>query len=196
MRIFIALDIDNAIRDCIQRFTDDMRKMAPDARWVKAESLHVTLKFVGEKPGQAVDEIREKLHSVHSSLIHLRFRGTGFFPTPTSARVFWVGVESGPELAALAEQVDTVTSQLGIPREERGFSPHLTLARAGGKSGTPRRQKGDHANAVFTKVREKLAGESAPEFGTMAAREFYLYESKLSPHGAQYSKIERYALDE
>lgn len=194
MRIFIALDIDDAIRQRIQRFMDGVRGFAPDARWVRAESLHVTLKFVGEKPAPAVEEIRKILASVKSAPITLNFRGTGFFPTAKSARVFWVGVESGPELGQLAEKVDEATAQLRIPREEHAFSPHLTLARAGAKSGAPRHQRGDRPNRVFARLQEKLSEMPTPEFGSMTAREYYLYESKLSPGGAQYTKIERYAL--
>jgi 2'-5' RNA ligase len=193
MRIFIALDIGDAIRERIQVFMDGVRGFAPDARWVRAESLHVTLKFVGEQPAPAVAEIKEMLASVQSAPVTMNFRGTGFFPTPKSARVFWVGVESGPELAQLAAKVDQATSQLGVPREEHSFSPHLTLAR-GGKSGAPHRQKGDRPNPAFARLQERLAGMPTPEFGTMTAREYYLYESKLLPGGAQYTKIERYTL--
>ena len=194
MRIFIALDIDDAIRERLQRFMDGLRGFAPDARWVRAESLHVTLKVVGERPVPTVEEIKKVFASVKSLPIMLKFCGTGFFPTAQSARVLWVGVESGPELAQLAATVDEVTSQVGIPREEHAFSPHLTLARAGSKSGAPRQQRGDRPNRVFARLQEKLAAMAMPDFGTMTAREFYLYESKLSRGGAQYTKIERYPL--
>jgi RNA 2',3'-cyclic 3'-phosphodiesterase len=188
MRIFIALNIDDSIRERIQRFLEGVRGFAPDARWVRPESLHVTLKFIGERPGQAVEEIRKAIGPIKSGPIDLCFRGSGFFPTVKSARVFWIGVESGAELGHLAATVDEATARLGIPREEHTFSPHLTLARAG-KSGAPQRQKGDSPNAVFKRLQGKLAGMPQPEFGTMTAREFYLYESKLSPGGAQYTKL-------
>lgn len=193
MRVFIALDIEDTIRERIQRFMDGLRGFAPDARWVRAESLHVTLKFVGEKPTAAVEEIRMALAPVTASPISLKFADTGFFPTVKSARVFWVGVESGPELAQLAAKVDEATARLGIAREEHAFSPHLTLAR-GGKSGAPRRQKDDRPNRVFARLQEKLSEIPTPEFGTTTVREYYLYESKLSPAGAQYTKLERYRL--
>lgn len=193
MRVFIALDIEDTIRERIQRFMDGLRGFAPDARWVRAESLHVTLKFVGEKPTAAVEEIRMALAAVTASPISLKFADTGFFPTVKSARVFWVGVESGPELAQLAAKVDEATARLGIAREEHAFSPHLTLAR-GGKSGAPRRQKDDRPNRVFARLQEKLSEIPTPEFGTTTVREYYLYESKLSPAGAQYTKLERYRL--
>jgi 2'-5' RNA ligase len=125
--------------------------------------------------------------------MEIAFRGYGFFPTPRAARVFWVGIQAGPELAKLASDVDVALSRLGIPKEEHAFSPHLTLAR-GGKSGSPRRQKGDGPNPTFLRLQEKLAALPQPEFGTMTAREFFLYQSKLSPGGSIYSKLERFAL--
>src|SRR5262249_53211031 len=129
MRLFIALDIDDAIRERIQRFMEGVRGFAPDARWVRPESLHVTLKFIGEKPEAAVAEVMSALATVSGQSLQLTFRGHGFFPTAKAARVFWVGIESGPELGNLAKAIDDATSRLGIPKEDHAFSPHLTLAR-------------------------------------------------------------------
>lgn len=194
MRLFIALDIDEAIRQRIQRFMDGVREFAPDARWVRPESLHVTLKFIGEKPAEAVDNIKQALSGIDAQFIDLAFRGYGFFPTPKSPRVFWVGIDSGPQLVALAKSVDAAMHGLGIAKEDHAFSPHLTLARGSGGSGAPRRQHYDRANKNFQRLQEKLAGLPAPEFGTMTAREFFLYQSRLSPGGSSYTKLERFAL--
>lgn len=209
MRLFIALDIDDAIRERISRFMDGVRGFAPEARWIKPESLHVTLKFIGEQPDAAVERIKLelgkielnqielnklKLDRITASGIEITFRGYGFFPTAKSARVFWVGTEAGPDLASLAAAIDEKTATLGIPKEERAFSPHLTLARAGGGSGSPRRQKGDGPNRGFQRLQEKLAALSTGEFGTMTAREFFLYQSQLSPRGSTYTKLARFAL--
>jgi len=194
MRVFIALDIDDAIRERIQRFMEGVRGFAPDARWVRPESLHVTLKFIGEKPLEAVDNMKRLLAAVESESVQLAFRGYGFFPTAKSARVFWVGIESGPQLASLAAAVDETTFSLGVPKEDHAFSPHLTLARGGARSGAPAWRKGDAPNRNFQILHEKLAAMPAPEFGTMTAREFFLYESKLRRGGALYTKIARFAL--
>lgn len=193
MRIFVALDIEEAIRERIQRFLEGVRGFAPDARWVRPESLHVTLKFIGEKPAEAVEEIKHALSAIEARGMEITFRGYGFFPTPKAPRVFWVGIESGTRLAALATAVDTATAALGVPKEEHRFSPHLTLAR-GASSGTPRWRKGDGPNKSFQRLHEKLAVLPAPEFGTMTAREFFLYQSRLMRGGSQYTKIERFAL--
>src|SRR6516162_2357323 len=99
MRLFIALDIDDAIRERLNRFVEGVRNFAPDARWVKPESMHVTLKFIGEQPDSALESIKQALGQVSSVGVKIDFRSYGFFPTPESARVFWLGMEAGPELA-------------------------------------------------------------------------------------------------
>jgi len=190
MRLFVALDIDQSIRERIVRFMDGVSEFAPDVRWIKPESLHVTLKFIGERPDP--EEIKQALMKIDSSVFEVTFRGYGFFPTPKSARVFWVGIESGPALADLAKSIDERLTPLGIEKETHAFSPHLTLARSG--SGRPARDKKDRSNRNFKRLEEKLGPLSAPEFGTMSAREFFLYQSQLSPHGSRYTKIANFGL--
>jgi 2'-5' RNA ligase len=194
MRVFIAVDIDDAIRQRIQRFMEGVSGFAPDARWVRPESLHVTLKFIGEKPIETVEEINRALSGIHTGSIEITFRGYGFFPTAKAARVFWVGIESGPQLPSLAKAVDEATFALGIPKEDHPFAPHLTLARGGGRSAAPRWSKDDAPNKNFQRLQAKLAALPAPDFGTMAAHEFFLYQSQLSRGGARYTKIARFAL--
>ncbi len=194
MRLFLALDLPDEIRTRIVRFTEGVQNFAPDARWAKSESLHVTLKFIGEQPDAAVEQIKQALQTITASAFEINFRAYGFFPTAKSARVFWIGIESGPELPALAASIDDKLAPLGIPKEIRAFSPHLTLARAPGGSGSPRWRKGDGPNRAFHRLQEKLAVLPAPEFGTMTAREFFLYQSQLSPKGSKYTKLARFAL--
>ena len=194
MRIFIALDIDDDIRQRIQRFIEGVSGFAPDARWVRPESLHVTLKFIGEKPNEVVEEIKHSLSGIRSESFEITFRAYGFFPTAKAARVFWVGIESEPQLASLAKAVDDSTSALGIPKEDHSFAPHLTLARGGGRSGAPRWHKGDATNKNFQHLQEKLAALPTPDFGNMAAHEFFLYQSQLSAGGSRYTKIASFAL--
>jgi RNA 2',3'-cyclic 3'-phosphodiesterase len=194
MRLFVALDIDESIRERIARFAEGASPFAPEARWAKPESLHVTLKFIGERPDDALASIRQALSTVHGTAIAIQFRGYGFFPTAKSPRVFWVGMQAGPELAALAAAVDGATSTLGIPKEDRAFSPHLTLARAAGGSGSPRRMAQDRPNRAFQRLHEKLSALPSPEFGAITAREFFLYQSQLSPKGSKYTKLERFVL--
>jgi len=194
MRLFTALDIDDAIRERIARFVEGVSGFAPDARWAKLESMHVTLKFIGEQPEPAVEQIKQALTTIAAGAVDIHFRGYGFFPTAKSARVFWIGMEAGPQLAALAAAVDDKMGALGIPKEDRAFSPHLTLARGAGASGSPRRSKTDAPNRNFRHMQEKLAALPAPEFGAMTARKFFLYQSQLSPKGSKYTKLAAFDL--
>jgi RNA 2',3'-cyclic 3'-phosphodiesterase len=194
MRLFIALDIDDAIRQRIQRFMDGVTGFAPDARWVRPESLHVTLKFIGEKPTETVEAIKQALSSIQAEHVEITFRGYGFFPTAKAARVFWVGIESVTPLLSLAKAVDATTFALDIPKEDHPFAPHLTLARGGGRSGNPHPSPHDAPNRNFQRLQEKLGALPTPEFGTMAAHEFFLYQSQLSRGGSCYTKIASFAL--
>src|SRR5579862_4109058 len=106
MRLFLALDIDDDIRERITLFVDGVRNFAPDARWMQPESLHVTLKFIGEQPESVMENIKRAMATVSAGTTQIDFRGYGFFPTSKSARVFWIGMNSGPELVALAATID------------------------------------------------------------------------------------------
>lgn len=194
MRLFIALDIDEDIRGHISRFVDGVSGFAPEARWVRPESLHVTLKFIGEVPDATVDDIKGALKNIQSTPLDIQFRGYGFFPSAKAPRVFWLGIEAGPQLSSLAAAAEAKMEALGIPRDEHNFSPHLTLARGKGGSGSPGWRKGDRSNSRFQRLQEKLGAMVVPEFGSMTAREFFLYQSQLSPQGSKYTKIGRFAL--
>ncbi len=192
MRLFVALDIPDEIRQKLRTFMDGVRGFAPDVRFVSPESLHVTLKFIGEQPDDKLGVIKDALATVQAESMDVSFRVVGFFPTAKSARVFWIGIEADARLPRLADEIDKALEPLGIEREQRAFSPHLTLARSG--SGRPLRGRGDRPNRLFSVLQDRLAQMPPPEFGTMTARDFFLYLSKLSPKGAQYSKLERFAL--
>lgn len=194
MRLFIALDIDDTIRERIARFMEGVGPFAPDARWVAPQSLHVTLKFIGEQADGSVDQIKFALQSVAASAAEIHFSGCGFFPTAKSARVFWVGMDAGPQLTALAEVIDDATARLDIPKEDRTFSPHLTLARSRGGSGAPRSLSTDKPNGAFERLQANLASRPTPEFGTMTPREFFLYQSQLSTKGSKYTKLAAFPL--
>lgn len=194
MRIFIGIDLDPGVRRRIARFLEGVQGFAPDSRWVRPESLHITLKFIGEQKAEQVEAIAERLRRIESSEFEIRVDGYGFFPTAKAPRVFWIGIHAGPELAALAESVDAAVADLGIPSEDRPYSPHLTLARAGGRSGSPKWRKGDAPNAVFEVLEKRLAAMGDLDFGPMSAREFILYQSQLSPNGSKYTQLQRFPL--
>src|SRR5947207_4238417 len=184
MRIFVALDLNEETRTRIQQFVDEVRSFAPNARWIPPESLHITLKFIGEKPDVLVKQIDSALGSLTVPPFRITFNGTGFFPTPRAARVFCTGIEAEPGLAELARKIADSLVELGIPKEQRSFSPHLTLARASAGSGAPGWRKGDKLNRQFAYLQQRLEQSPPPNFGTMAAQEFFLYKSQLSPKGS------------
>lgn len=194
MRLFVALDIESEIRQRIAAFIESVRGAAPQARWVSPESLHVTLKFIGEQPDNRLRDIEAALNTISAAPVEVIFRGTGFFPNARAPRVYWIGIEAEIGLGELASKVDAALATLSIPQEDRAFSPHLTLARAGNRSGAPKRLPGDRPNRVFAALQGKSFSVSHQEFGTMTAREFFLYESRLSSKGATYTKLARFEL--
>jgi 2'-5' RNA ligase len=190
MRLFVALDIDPAIRAAITAFRDQMRLLAPNVRWVGPDTFHVTLQFLGET--KKLDDIRHSLESVESPPLQVAFRGAGFFPNPKAPRVFWIGIEGDQRLQHLVSAIAQSLLPLGFAREPGPFTPHLTLARSG--SGRPRPVAGERPASGLQQVRFKLETLPLPDFGTMTAHEFYLYESKLSSVGPRYEKRAAYPL--
>ncbi len=190
MRLFAALDIDPEIRKRITEFRNQMKALAPAVRWVGPETFHVTLQFLGETTKS--EQIRSALEQVRSSTIPLTFRDAGFFPNPKAPRVFWVGIESDQHLQDLVNSIARELEPLGFERETGPYRPHVTLARSG--SGRPRPVPGERAAFGLQHVRVKLESLPPLEFGTMTAREFFLYESQTTPAGAKYTKLSRYGL--
>jgi 2'-5' RNA ligase len=180
MRLFVAIEIPSEIREKILDFISALKPRTQGARWVQPDGLHVTLKFLGNVADEKRGVIEGALRTIKSPSFTLSLHNTGVFPTPKYPRVLWIGIDSGPELAALAAQADEVLSPLGFEREKRAFTPHVTLARL-----NERGKKLD--------VRAALS-ERNVSFGTMTAMEFHLYESKLSPQGARYAKLTSFAL--
>lgn len=192
MRLFVGIDIPDEIRERISAYMKLLESAAPGTKWVKPESLHVTLKFIGNS--DKLDEIKRALAAVTGPRFEIRFRGTGFF-TPRSPRVFWAGIEAGPELRGLAHAVESSLLPLGIAREPREYSPHLTLAREG--SGRPSGAREDRTKPKMYALKAKIDGDAAlrdSDFGTMQATEFILYQSETRPEGAQYTKLARFPL--
>src|SRR5260370_14114373 len=163
MRVVIALDIAANIRQNITEYQERVRGLAPDAGWAQPESLHVTLKFIGQASDTRMQEIKNALSAVQAVPFAISFQGVGFFPDPKSPRVFWIGMSAGEALPQLAAAVYAALAKLGIAAEEKAYHPHLTLARAGSVPGA-RHQLQPLASA-----------DAPPQFGTMMAREFWVY---------------------
>ena len=180
MRIFIALDIPVEVRARLTEYMEGARALTPEARWARVDGLHVTLKFVGQTSEARVEEMKTVLASVKAAPLIVRFAGVGFFPNPKAARVFWAGVDGGENLLCLATAIDAALGKLDFPRETKPYHPHLTLART---SSRPLREL------------QTLLTDPPPQFGTMTAREFFLYQSQPQKGGSRYTKLERFGLD-
>ena len=194
MRLFVGLDIAEPIREAIAAYLDNLRLRFPDtgARWTRPEGWHVTLKFIGET--QVVEEIRSLLGNVQAKPFSIHFRDVGFF-TPKAPRIFYAAMLAPDDLTRLAAEVDAAVSKAGIERESASYSPHLTLARIG--SGRPKPTAGDRRQPLLKELAARIGEHperSRHDFGTMTAKEFHLYESRLSSAGAHYTKLESYSL--
>ena len=187
MRLFVALEIPAAVRDNLAAQINELRDLpAPLAegrlRWVRPENLHVTLKFIGEVEAAKLDGIRSALTAIGlNAPVDLDFRGLGFFPDEKYPRVLWVGLRASGNLPVLASDIDRALEGQGIARDERAFTPHLTLARF-----EPR--------GFDEKLRIAIQQNSGREFGAFEAREFHLIESKLKPSGAEYTSLAAFPL--
>ena len=180
MRLFIALDIPAETRARLTEYMERARLLAPEARWARVEGLHVTLKFIGHVDDAAVEKIKAALSPIKAVPFEVKFTGVGFFPNPNAGRVFWAGVDGGDSLPKLASSIDAAMEKLGFPREAKPYHPHLTLART---SSRPLRGL------------KPLLDEPLPQFGTMTAREFFLYLSQPQKGGSKYTKLERFELE-
>jgi len=180
MRAFIAIALPDAVHAALAQAQSDLRSACRDARWTRPEGIHLTLKFLGEISDAQTKQVVEALIAMgHFDPFRVEVTGFGFFPQANRPRVFWAGVVAPPALAELAGRVEAAMEKTGFAREERSYSPHLTLARFPVPRVQPALQ-----SAVATRATESL--------GKFVASEFFLFESKLSPQGAQYRKVMRF----
>jgi RNA 2',3'-cyclic 3'-phosphodiesterase len=131
MRCFIALNLPQAERDALHAALEPIRQQDLPVRWTAADSLHLTLKFLGDIEGSEVPRIEEVLRAAadrHGPL-QLELTGFGAFPSLRRASVLWVGVAPSAELSSLQQQVELACSRLGYAREQRPYRPHITVAR-------------------------------------------------------------------
>jgi len=187
MRCFIAIDIDDEIRQGLADLQDDLRAKADvgrgDVKWVDTESIHLTLKFLGEaKDSQLADifKIVEEVAGRHKGF-SLDVKTVGCFGG-TSARVLWVGAgEDCPQLLKLQTDLEERLEQAGWPREARKFAAHLTLCRI------------KNAKAGF-KMAELAEQYKDFELGSLVVDSVRVYESQLRPEGPIYAVLGRYKL--
>lgn len=180
MRLFVALEIPDAVRLAAAKIVEQLRLAVPGARWVRIEGIHITLKFIGHVKPEMLQPIEAALAEIRTGeVVHANFHGLGFFPNERRPRVFWAGVEASSSAAALAAKIDESLGPLGIARETRAFSPHLTLARF---------EEGSSVSKLIGEI-EKL---SSVELGEMTTREFHLFESQTQRGGSHYTRLKSF----
>jgi len=177
VRTFVAIEIEKPILDRIEDIRDVLREADADIKWAERENTHLTLKFIGEIDAAQVEPIKAALQALaaRSSPFELAVRGVGSFPKG-HPRVIWVGAdEPTGALQRLQEGVDETLAGFGVERDDREFSPHLTLGRV---------RSGRNIRKLMSIL------ESIPaELGNSRVGSFTLFESKLTPRGPTYSAL-------
>ncbi|GAB4390405.1 MAG: RNA 2',3'-cyclic phosphodiesterase [Thermodesulfovibrionales bacterium] len=178
LRCFVAVELPEELKKNIDRETGRLRAADADVKWVRAENLHLTLKFLGRTPEERLPAIRERLGAAAARHrgFRIRLAGAGAFPGARRPRVVWIGVSDSEALAALQKDVDAALAELGYEAEARDFTAHLTLGRV----------KSPRGGAALQAGIEALAGK---EFGEAEVRGVSLMKSDLSPAGARYSRL-------
>ena len=178
MRLFTAIDIPEDVMEGLRSL---LKRLMPLAKlsWSRVENLHITTKFIGEWPQERLDDMKRALAATAApGPIEIAVRGLGWFPNERRPRVFWAGIEGGEPLRSLARATEQAVAQLGVPVEERPYSPHLTLARI--KEAVPL--------DALRKTLHALPSECGFDFGSFQASSFFLY---LSANG-RYTQLARF----
>jgi len=184
VRVFAGIGLPPEMRRALAAAVDPFRRRLGPVAWVAEGNLHVTLKFLGEVAPGRIPEIERALAEAARCVPPFRLvvAGVGAFPGTARPRVLWAGVPEPLELVGkLQQNMETILSGAGFPREERAFHPHVTLGRARGP--VPPQA----AEAFFG----ALSGRS---FGTAAVASLALYESRLCPGGARYTVLREFPL--
>ena len=132
LRTFIAIDVPPAVLDTITRIQNRFKPLGLHASWVKPGNIHLTLKFLGDTDPDRIPGIQNKLTETLAPFapFRLSLNSVGVFPDTKNPRVLWLGLKDDEEkLKILQAAVEKASASVGFPREQRPFSPHLTLAR-------------------------------------------------------------------
>jgi 2'-5' RNA ligase len=181
MRLFLAVDLDEATRAAVSEMAAALRArlrpaVARGASWVAPANLHVTLRFLGEMRDDVVAALRLAFDEpVRLAPFEIEIGGVSAFPNAAAPRILWVGVRRGEALLEeLYDEVQRRLTALRIPPEARPFHPHITLARFK-RDRMPRRARLPNS-----------AREDRESIGSMLVTELTLFESHTSPRGSTY----------
>lgn len=176
MRLFVAL----ALPDGIVARLNLMCSGIPGARWVEPENMHITLRFIGEVEDSTAEEINFNLSQIEAPTFDLELHGLNTFGQGYKAHALWVGVTPTPELTHLQKKVDSAVVRAGVPREERKFTPHVTLARLN--------------KPEIGRLQSFIEGNNLFRAGPYTVEDFTLFESQTGNGGPTYTALEDYPL--
>jgi 2'-5' RNA ligase len=178
VRSFIAVDLDEpSIRERIIKAQRGLEETRAQLKLVDPDIMHLTLRFLGEIPQPTVEQVKNAMDGLHFPAFEVEFSGLGAFPSLKRINVVWVGIRRGQEqLEEIFRQLEPKLRQIGLPPDNKGFSPHLTIARV--KSGL---NKDALAACVSSMVDQ--------EFGKIPVRAVRLKKSTLTPKGPIYTTM-------
>jgi len=182
MRLFTAVDLPQSMLLKLERLQSALR---PEAlvKWSPLDNLHITTKFIGEWPEERLDQLTGALGKIAPQApFELELKHLGWFPNEHSPRMLWVGMGKEQPLQALAEATDDCLLSLGIEREDRPFTPHLTLARM--KNPVP-----------LDRLRKKVHDMQSTELGAFPVTRFVLYRSDPGSNFSIYRKLQVYPFE-
>lgn len=178
VRSFIAFDIEEPnVIESLSKVQSALLETGADLRIVKPENIHITVRFLGEIPSTMIDKIYGEMNKVVFSQFDIEIKGLGAFPNVRHVNVIWAGIRRGAnELRNIYYQLEPNLQRLGLRPDDKGFSPHLTIARV--KSGRKRDE--------LTKFIRDFENY---DFGIVKARCLRLKRSILTPQGPIYSTL-------
>jgi RNA 2',3'-cyclic 3'-phosphodiesterase len=138
MRLFLAVEFEPELRRALHEATAPLRAIVPEAGWVAEDRLHLTLKFLDERPETFVAPLKAKMEAIAARHwpVPIRLRGVGAFPNLRRPRIVWVGIAPAPKLELLQHDVEEGCAALGVDVEGKPFRPHLTIGRLRGTEGS------------------------------------------------------------
>ncbi|MEK6699325.1 MAG: RNA 2',3'-cyclic phosphodiesterase [Nitrospirota bacterium] len=185
MRTFIAIEIPDEIKREMARAQEQLKRSGVEAGWTRPEGIHLTLKFLGEVEESRIPDIMAALTGAarNTGGFRIEIAGAGAFPNPKNARVVWLGISGDRDkLATLQAAVEEAMVGLGMEREDRAFTPHLTLGRI--KDIRSR----DPWLAALNEMKDiRLTGFEVDHISLM--------RSELKPSGAVYTEIGKVELN-
>jgi 2'-5' RNA ligase len=177
MRLFVGIALPEDIRFQLSLLCSGL----PKVRWVPAENFHISLRFIGEADGGAMQDIDASLAGVRAPRFALALAGVGHFGNGSHLRVIWAGIEKSPALQHLRDKVESAVVRAGLPPEGQKFSAHVTLARA--KSAPP-----------LAKLQDYLARNNLFRTPAFDVTHFTLYQSFTGGEGSVYRAEGSYEL--